>query len=89
MREPDEVCRKRTLEQKGGAANEVKVGGASSSLVKDGCVGVAVLFNDGHNQHDEFGPEVQVLDTGSLFLQGNILFVLGRWEEKVRGQTRL
>lgn len=53
------------------------MGGAGSSLVEDGCVGVAVLLNDGHDQHYEFGPEVQVLDTGALFLQGNLLLVLG------------
>lgn len=60
----------------------MRVGGAGSSLVEDGCVGVAVLLDDGHNQHDEFGPEVQVLDTGSLFLQGDLLFVLGGVEGK-------
>lgn len=65
------------------------MGGASSSLVEDGCVGVAVLLNDGHDQHDEFRPEVQVLDTGSLFLQGNLLLVLGGVGAEVRSQVRL
>lgn len=74
--EPEEVGVRRRLEQKGGAASRVKVGGARSSLVEDRCVRVAVLLNDGHDQHDEFGPEVQVLDTGALFLQGNLLLVL-------------
>lgn len=53
------------------------MGGAGSSLVEDGCVGIAVLLNDRYNQHDEFGPEVQVLDTRTLFLQWNLLLVLG------------
>lgn len=75
--EPEEVGRRRTLEQKRGAANRLKVGGAGSSLVEDGCVGIAVLLNDRYNQHDEFGPEVQVLDTRALFLQWNLLLVLG------------
>lgn len=76
LREPEEVGGRRTLEQKREAANAARVGGASSSLVQDRCVGVAVLLNDGHDQHDEFGPEVQVLDTRALFLQGNLLLVL-------------
>lgn len=54
----------------------MRVGGAGCSLVEDGCVGVAVLLDDGHDQHDEFRPEVQVLDAGALLLQGNLLLVL-------------
>lgn len=46
------------------------------SLVEHRCVGVPVLFDDGDNEHDEFGPEVQVLDARTLLLQGQLLLVL-------------
>lgn len=66
----------------------MRVGGAGCSLVKDGCVGVAVLFDDGHDQHDEFRPEVQVLDAGALLLKGNLLLVLVGVEGK-RSEVKL
>lgn len=38
---------------------------------------ILVLLYDGNYQSDEFGPEVQVPDTGTLFLRRKILiFVL-------------
>lgn len=49
-------------------------------LVEHGCVGVPVLLNDGDDEHDEFGPEVQVLDARTLLLQRDLVLVL--WLEK-------
>ena len=40
-------------------------------LVETRSVGVLVLLDDGHDQGDEFGPEVQVLDAGPLLLGGD------------------
>lgn len=38
------------------------------SLIKAGGVGVFVLFYDGDDEGDEFGPEVQVFDAGTLLI---------------------
>ena len=38
------------------------------SLIKAGSVGVLVLLYDGDNEGDEFGPEVEVLDAGTLLI---------------------
>lgn len=43
------------------------------SLIKTRSVGVFVFFYDGNNEGDEFGPEVQVLDAGSLLVWRNCL----------------
>lgn len=48
------------------------------SLVQYRCVGVSVFFNDGNNEHDEFGPEVQILNAWTLFLQRKLLLVLNK-----------
>lgn len=37
-------------------------------LIKAKCVGIFVLLYDGDNQGDEFGPEVQVFDAGTLLI---------------------
>lgn len=38
------------------------------SLIKTRGVGVFVLLYDGDYKGDEFGPEVQVFDVGTLFI---------------------
>lgn len=38
------------------------------SLIEARSVGVFVLLYDGDNERDEFGPEVQVFDAGTLFI---------------------
>lgn len=45
-------------------------------LVEHRCVGVPVFFYDRNDEHDEFGPKVQVLDAWTLLLQRNLLFAL-------------
>ena len=47
-----------------------------NSLVDDGCVGGLVLLNDGHDEGDEFGPEVQALDAGLLLCRRRLLLLL-------------
>lgn len=37
-------------------------------LIKAKGVGIFVLLYDGNNQGDEFGPEVQVFDAGTLLI---------------------
>lgn len=39
-----------------------------NSLIKTRCVGVFVLLYDGNYKGDEFGPEVQVFDAGTLLI---------------------
>ena len=51
----------------------VYTGIESYILVEHGRVGVAVLLNDGHDEGNEFGPEVQVLDAGARLLWRNLL----------------
>lgn len=45
------------------------------SLVQAGCVGVLVFLDNGDNQGDELGPEIQVFDAGALLLGGHIAFL--------------
>ena len=45
--------------------------GFKNILVETRSVGVLVLLDDGDDQGDEFGPEVQVLDAGPLLLRGH------------------
>lgn len=51
--------------------------GAYYLLVEARSIGVFVLLYNGHYKGDEFGPEVQVLDAGTLFFWRNFpLFAL-------------
>ncbi len=43
------------------------------SLIKARSVGVFVLLDDGDNEGDEFGPEVQVFDAGTLLIRRDCL----------------
>lgn len=45
------------------------------SLVDDWAVGVLVLFDDGHDEGDEFGPKVQVLEARALLLRLSLLLL--------------
>lgn len=45
-------------------------------LVEHRCVRIPVFFDDGHDEHDEFGPEVQVLDARTLLFQRQLFFIL-------------
>lgn len=47
------------------------------SLIKARSVGVFVLLYDGDDESDEFGPEVQVFDAGTLLI----------WRDRLRLQT--
>lgn len=58
------------------------------SLVQHRCVGIPVLLDDRDNEHDEFWPEVQVLDAGTLLLQGQLLLVLGGSKARVKARQR-
>lgn len=58
------------------------------SLVQHRCVGIPVLLDDRDDEHDEFWPEVQVLDAGTLLLQGQLLLVLGESEAQVKARQR-
>ena len=40
-----------------------------NSLIKARSVGVFVLLYDGDDEGDEFGPEVQVFDAGTLLIR--------------------
>lgn len=42
------------------------------SLVEAGGVGILVLLDDGHDEGDKLGPEVEVLDAGALLLRRNL-----------------
>jgi hypothetical protein len=56
-------------------------GATTHSLVEAGCVGVLVLLDDGHDEGDQLGPEVEVLDAGALLLWGDLplLGLKERW----------
>lgn len=43
------------------------------SLIKARSVGVFVLLYDGDDEGDEFGPEVEVLDAGTLLIRRDCL----------------
>lgn len=43
-----------------------------SSLIEAGCVGVLILLDDRHDEGDELGPEIQVLDARALLLWGDL-----------------
>ncbi len=53
--------------------NPIVSGLNTHSLVQAGRVGVLVLLYYGNNEGDEFGPEVQVLNTRPLFFRRNRL----------------
>lgn len=53
--------------------NPIVSGLNTHSLVQAGRVGVLVLLYNGNNEGDEFGPEVQVLNTRPLFISRNRL----------------
>lgn len=47
--------------------------GFRDSLIKARSIGVFVLLYDGNDESDEFGPEVQVFDAGTLLFWRNCL----------------
>lgn len=57
-----------------------------NSLVEAGSVGILVFLNDGHYESNQLGPEVKVLNAGSLFLWGNFSLLGLEWGSGDIGQ---
>lgn len=56
------------------------------SLIKARSVGVFVLLYDGDNEGDEFGPEVEVLDAGTLLIRRDCLWLKAQRDNELTSQ---
>lgn len=52
------------------------------SLVEAWRVGILILLDDGHDECDQLGPEVQVLDAGALLLRGDLPLLGLKWAKE-------
>lgn len=53
------------------------------SLVEAWRVGILILLDDGHDECDQLGPEVQVLDAGALLLRGDLPLLGLKWAKEM------